>query len=214
MKCELVKWIMRCIENGLNCWSHSVVSMKSSWRHVTSGAFYESIPEPRLFNLFVNGLDDGTESKFVNNTKLGRLVDISNGCAALQRDLNTPEKRANRNLMRLSEGKCKVLQLGRSNPRHQHMLRANKLEDSSAEEDPRILVDNNMGMNQQCTLAAKVISILGCIRNSVTSKTMGGDPSLFGTGLTMPVVLCPVPDSPVQDRHENTGEKTKRLLDD
>jgi len=35
--------------------------------------------------------------------------------------------------MKFSKGKCKVLQLGRSNPRHQHMRRAAQLESSLAE---------------------------------------------------------------------------------
>ncbi|KAK4818637.1 hypothetical protein QYF61_016608 [Mycteria americana] len=163
-KCELAKWIVRCTENWPNCWFHRVVisGMKSSWRQVTSGVFHRSILEPRLFNFLINDLDDGTESNFASDTKLGGVVDTPDSCAAIQRDLNTPEKWANRNLMRLNKGKFKVL--------HQHVLRASEVEDSSAEEDTRILVDNNMNMNQQCTLVAKVNSILGCITNSVASK--------------------------------------------
>ena len=64
------------------------------------------------------------------------------------RGTSTPQRNGQtETFMRPNKGKCKVLQLGRSNPRHQHMLKANKLEDSFAEEDPRILVDNNTNIN-------------------------------------------------------------------
>ena len=74
-----------------------ISGMKSSWRQVTSGVSHGLILKPRSFNLFINHLDDGTESKFANDTELGGVVDTPDGRAAIQRDLNTPEKWANRN---------------------------------------------------------------------------------------------------------------------
>jgi len=61
------------------------------------------------------------------------VVDALEGCAAIQRDLNRPEKWAIRNLMQLSKGRRKVLYLGRNIPMYQHMLGANCLESRLAE---------------------------------------------------------------------------------
>ncbi|GAB0188332.1 hypothetical protein GRJ2_001298500 [Grus japonensis] len=76
----------------------------------------------------------------VEETKWGGVADTSEGHAAIQRDLDRLEKWADRNLMKFSKGKCKVLHLGRNNPRHPHMLVADQLGSSFAEEKLSILV--------------------------------------------------------------------------
>lgn len=53
--------------------------------------------------------------------------------AATQRDLNTPEERANRRLMKRSKDKCKALITGRKKPWQHHRLGIYGLESSSIE---------------------------------------------------------------------------------
>jgi len=50
------------------------------------------------------------------------VADTPEGHATIQRDPGRLEKWADRNLMRFSQENCKVLPLGRNNPRHQYML--------------------------------------------------------------------------------------------
>ncbi|GAB0207547.1 hypothetical protein GRJ2_003220400 [Grus japonensis] len=69
--------------------------------------------------MLINDLVDGIEctfNKFGEDTKLGGVVDVPEGHAVIQRDLDRLEKWADRNLMKFNKGKCKVQQLGRNQP--------------------------------------------------------------------------------------------------
>jgi len=63
-----------------------------------------------------------TLSESAEDTKLGGVADAPEGRAAVPRDLNGLEKWADGNLVKISNGKGKVLRLGRDNRVHQYRL--------------------------------------------------------------------------------------------
>lgn len=88
-------------------------------------------------------------SKNYSVTKLSSALDAAGGRDDIQKDLDKIERWAHVYLIRFTKAKCKVVQLGRGNPRYVCRLGEEILE----EYDLGILIDEKLDMSQQCVLA-------------------------------------------------------------
>jgi len=107
---------------------------------------------------------------------------------------------------KFNKAKCKVLNMGRNNPKHKYRLGGERIESSPEEKALGVLVDKKLSMTQQCELAAqKANRVLGCIRRSMASRSREVNLPLYSTFLSPPGSQAPSSGSLSTGRHGPVG---------
>ncbi|CAM4495757.1 unnamed protein product [Caretta caretta] len=147
----------------------------SEWRVVKNGVPQGSVLGPVLFNMFINDLEKGVNSKVAkcaDDTKLLKTVKSQADCDELQKDLSKLGDWATKWQMKFNVDKCKVMHIGKHNPNYTHKMMGSKLAFTTQERDLGVIVDSSLKTSTQCAEAViKVNRMLGIIKKGIANKT-------------------------------------------
>ena len=132
----------------------------SAWTDVLSGVPQGSVLGPLLFLLFINDIDvvaDEVEvlKKFADDTKVAQTIRSVADRDKLQAALDGMVSWANRWGMAFNVKKCKVMHVGRTNPRHEYSMGGAKLCTTEEERDLGVIMTHKLKPSVQCTKAAR-----------------------------------------------------------
>ncbi|GAB0177982.1 mitochondrial enolase superfamily member 1 [Grus japonensis] len=167
-------WTTRWIRNWLDGRTQRVVvnGSMSKWRMVTNGVPQGSVLGLALFNILSVTWTAGSSAPSANLLMTPSCV-VGSTCwreGMPSRGTLSGWRGANR--MKFNKAKCRVLHVGRHNPKHNYRLGGEWIESSPEEKDLGVLIDEKLNMSRQCALAAqKANRVLGCIKRGVTSRS-------------------------------------------
>jgi hypothetical protein len=164
---RLLKWI----QNWLTGRRQRVVlnGEHSDWVAVLSGVPQGSLLGPILFAIFINDIDLLATLvtiilKFADDTKLAQRIQSVEDSDKLQECLNLLMSWAERWGMAFNIKKCKVMHLGRHNPRTAYWMGDQQLEVTEVERDIGVLMNQSLKVSAQCSKAAQTANaVLGQI---------------------------------------------------
>ena len=148
----------------------------SSAFKVTSGVPQGSVLGPILFLIFINDLplritsplnlfadDSKIFTRIVTNKK--NKQKIGDGKEVLQDDLNKVLEWAKMWKMEFIIDKCKMMHLGRKNPKNTYSMNGANIEETMEEKDLGVLIDNELEFGKHIkSIVGRANSVLGMIR--------------------------------------------------
>ena len=137
----------------------------SDWGEVGSGVPQGSVLGPLAFIIFINDIDDLTQfisimNKFADDTKLGHKVITQSDCEVLQKCLDDLVSWAETWGMEFNVKKCKVMHLGRNNPRAQYFMNGVALDTTEEERDIGVKVHQSLRPSKQCSDASRRANVV------------------------------------------------------
>ena len=143
---------------------------ESGWIKVISSVVQGSVLGSTLFNIFIDDIDNAIESllkKFADDTKAAKAIKDERDRDSLQRDIDVMDEWAQKWEMEFNVGKCKVMHIGKNNPKYEYEMKGQKMSETVKEKDLGVLIENNLKPSAQCEAAAKKANqVLGQITRS------------------------------------------------
>ena len=143
----------------------------SEWIEVLSSVVQGSVLGGILFDIFIDDIDlaalEARVWKFADDTKAAKIIESDEDGKKMQTIIDSLGAWAKKWGMSFNVNKCKVLHVGRTNPRHRYFLNGEEVEEVKEEKDLGVLIEDTMKPSKQCLAAAKAANFaLGQIQRA------------------------------------------------
>ena len=157
----------------------SVKGNKSDYTSVTSGVPQGSVLGPTLFIYYINDLPSVTNKEvhiFADDTKAYSEINSLEDKNQLQTCLNNLMGWSDKWLLRFNSDKCKVLHMGKNNPKHKYYInndnQQHELTETICEKDLGVHIDSNLNFHEHISkTASKARTLAGMINRTISFKT-------------------------------------------
>ncbi len=149
--------------------------------------------------------------KFADDTKGAKIIQKQEDNHKLQEALDCLCEWADKWGMSFNYGKCKIMHIGKNNPRHEYFMRGNKLTHTEEERDVRVIFTSNLKPSAQCSKAAGcATSVLNQLKRNFHFRT-GIFLSIYTSNMSAHTLSFRPKHGPMADRghrsdREGTGE--------
>lgn len=188
----------------------------SGWLPVESGMPQGTVLAGPLFTVFVDDLDElilAFLRKFADDTKLARSIRNLLDAERFQADINRLADWAKEWAMVFNLAKCKVMHLGRNNPKFEYTMNGVKLNETHEEKDLGVWIDSSFKPGTQCEVAAKNANqVLGLIMKSFHYRTKSTLVPLYKTLVRPKLEFSAAAWNPWMEKDIECLEKVQKRL--
>ena len=195
----------------------------SEWIEVISSVVQGSVLGGTLFDIFIDDIHkvviDALIRMFADDTKVALKIKNSEDGRKMQEIINNLVAWADKWAMKFNATKCKILHVGKNNPRFEYFMGDTKIEEADEEKDLGVWIDTTMKPSRQCAAAAKAANFaLGQMQRAFHYRTKKTLVPIYKTFIRPKLEFSVAAWSPWMEMDKKVLEKVQermiRLLSD
>ena len=189
----------------------------SEWIEVLSSVVQGSVLGGILFDIFIDDIDiaalEALVWKFADDTKAAKIIETEEDGKRMQTIVDSLGAWAEKWGMAFNAKKCKVLHVGRTNPRYKYLMNGVELESVKEEKDLGVFIEESMKPTKQCAAAAKAANFaLGQLQRAFHYRKKSNLVPLYKTFVRPRLEHAVAAWSPWQESDINCLEKIQERL--